>query len=267
MNYIVFDLEYNQAMPFQYDEASVVNEACPLEIIQIGAVKLDENFRQIGTFNSLIQPQIYPRIHPFVEKITGITQDALAHQPFFPEVFEKFALFAGKEDALLCTWGGDDVKALFRNILYYKLDPDSITKKYTNVQTYASTYLHTEPGKAIGLKNAVAELNLTIDSPFHDAFNDAVYTAKVFEVVHTEPLAIATFKPSTLLIAMPKAPPTNILSLYRHISEVTELTLSARDKKLIKLAYFLGRAHIFDAAPTEKKKRRRKKNTNKTIKA
>ena len=45
----------------------------PFEIIQIGALKLNENLETISTFDSLIKPTIYKYIHPFVANLTKIT--------------------------------------------------------------------------------------------------------------------------------------------------------------------------------------------------
>ena len=44
MNYIVLDLEFNQAFPFKSGKKVEPNPECPFEIIQIGAVKLNERF-------------------------------------------------------------------------------------------------------------------------------------------------------------------------------------------------------------------------------
>ena len=44
MNYIVFDLEFNQGYNFEDEPKNIINPKCPFEIIQIGAVKLDDNF-------------------------------------------------------------------------------------------------------------------------------------------------------------------------------------------------------------------------------
>ena len=66
MNYIIFDLEFNQ----QHPEDVVIDAPKPsllFEIIQIGAIKLNKNFETIGTFNSLIKPNIHKRLHPYVE--------------------------------------------------------------------------------------------------------------------------------------------------------------------------------------------------------
>ena len=126
MNYIVLDLEFNQSFPFKSGRKVEPNPECPFEIIQIGAVKLNEAFEQIDTFNALIRPQIYPRLHPFVEKITGIHADVLADKPDFKDAYNGFLKFIGEEPAILCTWGGDDIKSLFRNILFYDLDADAL---------------------------------------------------------------------------------------------------------------------------------------------
>ena len=155
MNYIVLDLEFNQSFPFKNGRKVEPNPECPFEIIQIGAVKLNDQFEQVDTFNAMIRPQIYPRLHPFVEKITGIHAEMLADKPDFKSAYEGFLKFIGNEPAILCTWGGDDIKSLFRNILFYNLNADAVTDQYLNVQPFAAQYLNHEAGKAIGLKNAV----------------------------------------------------------------------------------------------------------------
>ena len=73
MNYIVLDLEFNQPFHFKTGFQTTLHPDCPFEIIQIGAVKLNEQFTILDEFNILIKPVIYPRIHPYVEKITNLT--------------------------------------------------------------------------------------------------------------------------------------------------------------------------------------------------
>ena len=46
MNYIVFDLEWNQCPGGKEKE----NKKLPFEIIQIGAVKLDDQWEEFGQF-------------------------------------------------------------------------------------------------------------------------------------------------------------------------------------------------------------------------
>ena len=51
MNFIIFDLEWNNA--YNYKLKRGMNE-----IIEIGAVKLDENLDVVDTFKQLIKPQL-----------------------------------------------------------------------------------------------------------------------------------------------------------------------------------------------------------------
>ncbi len=93
MSYIVLDLEFNQAFDFETGEKIKPDPRCRFEIIQIGAVKLDNKLNTVGNFNELICPSIYPQVHPYVEKITGITLDDLKKTDDFPTVFKKFYEF------------------------------------------------------------------------------------------------------------------------------------------------------------------------------
>ena len=67
MNFIVFDLEFNQA--WNSEEGRSLNLKCPFEIIQIGALKLDEKLQVTSSFNRLVKPEVYTSLHPFVKQI------------------------------------------------------------------------------------------------------------------------------------------------------------------------------------------------------
>ena len=59
MNYIVLDLEWNQCPTGKENE----NELIPFEIIEIGAVKLNENLKEIDRFREVVRPQVYKKLH------------------------------------------------------------------------------------------------------------------------------------------------------------------------------------------------------------
>src|SRR5665811_386433 len=51
------------------------------EVVQIGAVKLDAGrFSVLAEFDLLVRPRINPVLSPYLERLTGITSDALARQ-------------------------------------------------------------------------------------------------------------------------------------------------------------------------------------------
>ncbi len=98
----------------------------------------------------------------------------------FEDVITRFLDWCG-EDALFCTWGTLDLLELQRNMDYYNITPLSNGPiKYYDVQKLFS--LAYEDGKSRRtLEYAIDTLSLKKDIPFHRAFSDAYYTAKVFD--------------------------------------------------------------------------------------
>ena len=186
MNYIVFDLEFNQGYNFGKETKNIINPKCPFEIIQIGAVKLNENFETIGALDVLVKPEIYTTLNPFVKELTGITMDDLDNGKSFKEMYKEFIEFIKTDKSVLCVWGVADIKELFRNIEYHELDTSIVPTEYINIQSYASKQLNCKKGINIGLGNAANLLNIPIESQFHNAFNDAYYTAEVFKKIYNK---------------------------------------------------------------------------------
>lgn len=253
MNYIVLDLEFNQPFPFRTGEITTLEPECPFEIIQIGAVKLDDSYQIIDSFDFMIKPMIYKRVHPYVEKITGIHLNQLINRPKFPTAYETFLTFIGKDDSVLCTWGIDDIKSLYKNILYYNLDAEKMTNKYLNVQSYASQYLNYETGKNIGLKNAITELDLEIASPFHNALFDAEYTAKIFQVVCPKKLKADTFQILDIATKKSKRTLIDIKGLLTHMEKKLDRELTEDEITLVIATYKLGKNHVYDKLPQKRK--------------
>ena len=108
MNYIVFDLEWNQ--PYSNDISFMKRTKMPLtgEIIQIGAVKLNEKMDIIDHFTMFIKPQYLPRMHKHVRELTGITTHELNHGVPFKTAMQYFQKWCGDEYMLL-SWGSDDI--------------------------------------------------------------------------------------------------------------------------------------------------------------
>ena len=114
MNYIVFDLEWNQSPNGKEGE----HKDLPFEIIEIGAVKLDSSLNMISQFCETIRPQVYPELHYVIQEITHFNSNELRQSRTFIEVFRDFINWCGK-DFMMCTWGPMDVSELQRNMKFY----------------------------------------------------------------------------------------------------------------------------------------------------
>lgn len=119
MQAIVLDLEWNQPMTFRGGGYRQSGGQLLFEMIQIGAVKLNENREILDTFNQLIQPTCYRRLNPHIEKITHITQEQLDESPLFQEAYKAFIDWCG-EDCVLLTWGCDDISVLNQNMTFFQ---------------------------------------------------------------------------------------------------------------------------------------------------
>lgn len=176
MNYIVLDLEWNQsAKGKEYSISSM-----PFEIIQVGAVKLNDKFQVIGEFDRLVRPQVYKKLHSICSEVTEITEEMLLSGDHFVDVAEDFLSWCGN-DYIFCTWGDCDLLELQRNMNHYGMDNTfPMPFFFYDVQKLYSIYF--SKGKhRLSLQAAVQELNLEEKDKYHTAIFDARYTTRVMK--------------------------------------------------------------------------------------
>lgn len=173
MNYIVLDLEWNQ--PFSNKTAIKQPVFLKGEIVQIGAVKLNDNFNVVDTFKILIRPQYYTKMHFAVAKLTNIKSKDLLNGADFSTAMVRFMRWCGDEYVYL-TWGYDDIPMLKDNMKLHGFDPDLIPHFY-NVQTIYDSQILKEH-RQCSLSSALEGFGETIENA-HDALSDAYGTAIV----------------------------------------------------------------------------------------
>ena len=81
MNYIVLDLEWNQG-----SGRAEASEELQFEIIEIGAVCLNEEGVIVGEFSRLIKPQIYHEMHKITSRLIHLQMQELEQGEPFCEV-------------------------------------------------------------------------------------------------------------------------------------------------------------------------------------
>ena len=177
MNYILLDLEWNQAY-FEQSQAVQKRLGTRLrgEVIQIGAVKLSEDLAICGSFSVIVKPKYFRRIHRHVMQLTGITQEMIDRGMLLEEAADRFRRFCG-EDSVLLTWGPDDVPMFTDNLRANDLPVDWVPPVYDlqiiyNMQTDGSS-------RQRSLEYAMEQMGIEQHLPAHDALNDAYFTALV----------------------------------------------------------------------------------------
>lgn len=183
MNYIVFDLEWNQCP----DGKAKENPTLPFEIVEIGAVKLNSEKQEIDRFHELVQPRLYKKLHPMTQSIIHLSSMELAKADPFPAVCERFRQWCGS-DAVYCIWGSLDLLEFQRNMRFHNIEnffPYPL--KYLDIQKLYSICFDDGKNRK-SLENAIDELQLQKEDSFHAALSDAVYTAEVLKLLPEEPL-------------------------------------------------------------------------------
>lgn len=181
MNYVVFDLEWNQCPNGKGREIA----GLPFEIIEIGAVKLNEDKVIVDSFHELVKPTVYKWIHARTREVIHLDYQNLLSGDIFPEAVQRFLEWCG-EDFIFCTWGNQDLYELQRNLKFYNMLeklPGPII--YYDIQKMFS--LCFEDGKSRhSLEYAIDFLGVSKDLSFHRALTDAYYTGVILQKINKE---------------------------------------------------------------------------------
>ena len=200
MNYIVVDLEWNQAMS---SKSSVFNKL-PIklrgEIIEIGAVKLTEDMKPAEEFTIDVKPVYFKRMHYKVKKLTGFDKERLALGVGFKDAFEQFRRWCGDEPTFL-TWGCDDKGIMEQNIIIHDLDWDWISG-WINLQLIYNMQTDGDKNQK-SLATAMEHFEIEQTRIAHDALGDAYNTALVAS--HLDMYAgLAQYDDAARILATPK---------------------------------------------------------------
>lgn len=170
------DLEWNQGSNDIRDKKKKI----PFEIIEIGAVKLDEERNVIDRFQRVIKPNIYLEIFPLTQSLVQIDQSELDNGSPFVEVIRDFFKWCGN-DFTFCIWGNMDLIELQRNMEFYEIN-NLLTGVfyYYDVQKLFSLEVEGRKNPRT-LEYAVEYFELKKEKEFHRALCDAEYTAKIFK--------------------------------------------------------------------------------------
>ena len=144
MNFVILDLEWNSA--YSKSAHRFVNE-----IIEFGAVKVDGDFNEIGSFSRLITPKVKKNLNGRVKQLTHLTNEDMEGGGDFLSVTREFESFV--DGAVVMTWGTGDIHALIDNFLFYtKSRRIPFLKSYCDLQEYCEKAIgQFDEGNQIGL--------------------------------------------------------------------------------------------------------------------
>lgn len=170
MKYIIVDLEATC-----WDEKGHGNKN---EIIEIGAVCINEYKQEESQFSEFVKPILNPRLSDFCIGLTTITQKDVDAADTFDEVIARFKAWIGlEEEYMLCSWGLYDKNQFISDCHLHQLNTSwlehhiSLKHQYTEIKGLKR---HT------GMSGALYMENLKLQGTHHRGIDDARNIAKIF---------------------------------------------------------------------------------------
>lgn len=179
MNYIIFDLEWNNA--YNYKTKKGMNE-----IIEIGAVKLNGNLEIVDTFKQLIKPRVSKRLESRFKNLTNISMDEIKEFGIdFDDAFADFSRWSRGDGNIFLSWSMSDLYTLVDNFARFKgtVYVDFITY-YADLQKYCMHFLDGCGKNQISLSHCADMLEIDLsDKNLHRALEDCYAEAYCFKKV------------------------------------------------------------------------------------
>lgn len=176
MQYIIMDLEWNNTYGRRIN--GFINE-----VIEIGAVKLNEKFDVVDTFSCFVKSQIGKKLRGSVKRLTNITNEDINSGTQFTQAFAEFRRWLGTENNIILTWGDGDIRVLIDNYKYLNgISTIPFLTCYADLQALFQMVFKTPASKQIGLAAAAEMLCLKCDAyASHRALDDSLLSAEIFK--------------------------------------------------------------------------------------
>ena len=198
MKHVVVDLEMNAVIREFREVRRKLNE----EVIEIGAVRLDENFQQEAEFQCYVKPEYGP-IKKHITSLTGITQAMVADKKTYAACFQDFVDWVGEEETKIYSWSMSDIKQL-RSECRYKLpdfDIGWLNARWVDLQQEFDDRLGLH--NSLALKHALGAMDHKFEGTQHTALADAINTSAILTLMQDDAKFKETMKP-VLEILQPK---------------------------------------------------------------
>ena len=179
MNYIVIDLEWNGS--WSKKAHGYFNE-----IIEVGAVKVDEQMKVLDEFRAAIKPVVSKKLSSIVTDLTNITAEELEDGTTFMGMMRQLTKWMGAEPTTVLTWSTTDLLVLMENCRYFTGRQEiPFLKNYMDFQVYAQQRMGVDTSQQLGLARAGEMLGIPEDDmSLHRALDDSKLTASILQKVY-----------------------------------------------------------------------------------
>lgn len=209
MVHVFLDFEMNP-IPRKNTEARAVVHS---EIIEIGAVKMNEDYQVTERFDQFVRP-VYNTIIYDITKLTGITQADVAEAPVLAEALAAFAGWIGEGPVRIYSWSDTDRRQLEKECSLKAIEIPRQFRRWMDFQRVYTRLMGLSKRSRLSLANAMGSVEQAFEGAAHRAVDDAENSASLLTLVKDP----AAFKERTRVIAellsIPKSSTTTLGDLF-----------------------------------------------------
>ncbi len=180
MKYIFLDFEMHPIdRRYREDRITIQNE-----IIEFGAVMLDEELSEISSFREYVKPERMIKMAMRIKDLTGITEADLLGANKFADVLGNFINWCNskREDFRIYAWSKNDLEQIRGELKIKHIDftPElqDVMDKWEDFQKEYCELVNAD--KPVNLEKALNEAGIVFDGRMHDALWDSRNTAQLF---------------------------------------------------------------------------------------
>lgn len=195
MKYVFVDFEMNPIERAYSRERKLYKQ----EIIEIGAVMLDEDMNEVSSFKSYVKPQYSSEIARKIYELTGITKDDIFYAKTIEVELEAFANWCVKEsndEYVVYAWSENDLKQITNEIdmksIVISNTLQSVIDSWKDLQLEYDKVIASE--KRTGLTRALESLGIYFEGKMHDALDDSRNTATIFKELQNPDQMLASME-------------------------------------------------------------------------
>ena len=159
--------------------------------MQIGAVKLDQNFNIVDIFDVTINSSVCKRVSRRFTELTGITKEMMLDGIPLSEAVEQYNEWLGANTVTI-TWSNSDLYTIAENEKYLLKNLRFRIDKYLDLQKFIQGELQMlgyEIRSQISLSHAAELLGITTENyDLHTAKDDSLLCAALLKKHYNEPV-------------------------------------------------------------------------------
>ena len=175
MRYVIIDLEWNNVYVKRLN--GFINE-----IIEVGAVMLDDSLAIQDAFSCLVKSQLGRKLNSHVKQLTHLSNEELNGAGIsFSRAMEQFSAWLGAwDDVIFLSWGSCDLRSLLDNFQFFlKENAIPFVTQYIDLQNYCQGIVASGTTNQVGLAAAAEKIGIDVEQyNNHRALDDSLLAAE-----------------------------------------------------------------------------------------